>query len=216
MRFCPTARHGCNLQTEGVQLALVLDADPAFHGAAGINTEMEIIMTRLKTAHNRIPTARRLVAASLIALAPFVANLPAHAVDTKASTDTKLQQVKNQSAQALEAMKNYTAAQRSDALAKGKELLDAMDTRIDQLELRTQSEWGQLSRQARERRQTAMHALRQQRDDVAQWYGGIRHGSAGAWDEVKQGFVDAYGTLSRSFGDAVAQFDADDTSRKQP
>ncbi len=155
-----------------------------------------------------MPAGRRLVAAVLLAMAPLVASLPAHAAQSAASAKVDLQQVQKESAQALEAMKKYTAAQRKEALANGKELLDAMDNRIDRLEVRTQNEWDQLSQAARQQRMVAMRALRDQRDDVAQWYGGIRHGSAGAWDEVKQGFVDAYGTLSRSFGDAVAQFDS--------
>ncbi len=162
----------------------------------------------------RLPAFRHLLATSLLALAPAIATMPAHATDAKASADPDLQQVRKQNAQALEAMKNYSAAQRDEALAKGKQLLDTMDDRIDQLEQRSQTEWAELSQQARQQRRESMRALRQQRDDLAQWYGGVRHSSADAWDEVKQGFVDAYGTLSRSFGDAVTQFGADSPKKK--
>jgi hypothetical protein len=166
---------------------------------------------------SRLPALRGLVAASLLALTSVVVTMPVHAADTKASADAaEWQQVQMQSALALEAIKNYSASQRAEALTKGKQLLDAMDDRIDRLEVQSQNEWGQLSRQTREQRRVAMRALRKQRDDVAQWYGGIRHGSTGAWDEVKQGFVDAYGTLSRSFGDAMTQFSADASNKKKP
>jgi len=189
---------------------------PAGRRAARIHREKENIMLTRNKHDGRLPAVRGLVAASLLALAPVIATMPVHAGDTQVSADAaEWQQVQKQSAQALEAMKNYSASQRAEALTKGKQLLDAMDDRIDRLEARSQNEWGQLSRQAREQRRDALRALRKQRDDLAQWYGGLRHGSTGAWDEVKQGFVDAYGTLSRSFGDAMTQFSADASSKKK-
>ena len=37
---------------------------------------------------------------------------------------------------------------------------------------------------------------------LAEWYGGIKHSSDNAWDTVKQGFADAYRTLSESLAEA--------------
>ena len=48
---------------------------------------------------------------------------------------------------------------------------------------------------------------RRQRNRVAEWYGGMEHGSAGAWDQVKRGFVTAYGELDSAFVKAAKEFE---------
>ncbi|MBE0626497.1 MAG: hypothetical protein IH606_16985 [Burkholderiales bacterium] len=42
---------------------------------------------------------------------------------------------------------------------------------------------------------------------MAQWYGGVKQATAQAWDQVKQGFIGAYGALDESFSVAARQFD---------
>ena len=53
----------------------------------------------------------------------------------------------------------------------------------------------------------ALRELRRQRNRVAEWYGGMEHGSAGAWNNVKRGFVTAYGALDRAFIRAARTFE---------
>jgi len=155
---------------------------------------------------------RALIAASLFSAVSVAAALPAHAADAGAksapASAADIQDVKREWAQAAKALKSYSVAQREQALAKGAEVLEAMDARIETLEARTADEWAKLRKSARQKRKATLRALRKQRNDVAQWYGGMKHGSADAWDQVKQGFIDAYGVLDESFSDAARQFDA--------
>lgn len=56
-------------------------------------------------------------------------------------------------------------------------------------------------------RDEALRELRQQRNRVAEWYGGMEHGSAHAWEQVKRGFVTAYGELNSALGKAAKEFE---------
>ena len=133
--------------------------------------------------------------------------------DTPATAGTEtadFAEVKREWADAMEALKSYSAAQRDVALARASETLDAMDQRIDRLEDRAQEQWEELSESAREKREASLRALRKQRNEVAQWYGGMKHSSAGAWESVKRGFIESYGVLSESFSEAWNEFDSDE------
>jgi hypothetical protein len=56
------------------------------------------------------------------------------------------------------------------------------------------------------RSQDAMRRLRERRTDLAEWYGGLRHGSAGAWSEVTTGFADSYRAMSDALRRARDEF----------
>jgi len=113
-----------------------------------------------------------------------------------------LSALKREWAETVETLKGYTAAQRDMAAARAKQGLDAMDRHIEQLESRTQQEWDSLSQQARESQEATLRKLRKQRNDAAEWYGGMKHSSAGAWETVRQGFIDSYGVLNDAFSKA--------------
>ena len=59
---------------------------------------------------------------------------------------------------------------------------------------------------AREEALSTLKALRKKRNDLAEWYGGMQHSSAKAWDHVKEGFLDSYKALSEAYGKAVKEF----------
>ena len=82
-----------------------------------------------------------------------------------------------------------------------------MDRHIEQLETRTQQEWGSLNQEVRETRDATLRALRAQRNEAAEWYGGMKHSSTGAWESVKQGFIDSYGVLNDAFSKAWSEFE---------
>jgi hypothetical protein len=119
---------------------------------------------------------------------------------------TSLADVKQQSAEAIQALKSYSVDQREKALEKGREALEAIDTRINAIERRTRAQWGQLSESARAKRDSTLRALRNERNRLSEWYGAMQHSSSGAWNEVKDGFINAYHTLGDSFGKAASEF----------
>jgi TolA-binding protein len=126
------------------------------------------------------------------------------------SPGTDLSEVQREWAETVEALKSYSATQRDAAVSKAEQTLQAMDRRIEELEARTGRQWDELSDSAREARQATLRTLRAQRNQVAEWYGAMKHSSASAWGAVKQGFIESYGTLSDSFAKAWNEFDSDE------
>jgi TolA-binding protein len=138
------------------------------------------------------------------------------AADESATSRADLDQLKRESAETIDALKQYSAAQRDVAVDKAEQTLEAMDRRIEQLEARTRQQWGKLTQSAREARETTLQRLRVQRNQAAEWYGGMKHSSAGAWESVKQGFIDSYAVLSDSFRKARDEFGDDDSQTADP
>ncbi len=104
------------------------------------------------------------------------------------------------------AIKDYTVAQRDDAIKNAKAALDDVDARIRRMERKLDSDWDKMDQAARKKARAALDALRRERNEVAEWYGGLKHSSAESWEQVKAGFVKSYEVLRESFAKARKQF----------
>jgi hypothetical protein len=100
------------------------------------------------------------------------------------------------------AVGKYTIQQRDEAVKSAKSALDDVDARIRTLDRKVDREWDQMDQAARRNARAAQTALRKQRDEVAEWYGGLKHSSTESWDDVKAGFVSSYQKLKTSFAKA--------------
>jgi paraquat-inducible protein B len=105
-----------------------------------------------------------------------------------------------------QAIKNYTVAQRDEAIKKAKAALDDLDVRIGRMERKLDSEWDKMDQAARKKARAALNALRRERNEAAEWYGGLKHSSAESWEQVKAGFVKSYEALKASFTKAMKAF----------
>lgn len=136
--------------------------------------------------------------------------LLAAATDTFAAkmseNEATLKEVKKEMAETAEAIRNYSADQRDEAVKKIKKSMDNLDGHIDRLETRLDMEWDKMSRSARKNTQDALMALRKQRNDVAEWFGGLKHSSGDAWEEVKKGFIKSYRALGDAFEKAAGKY----------
>ena len=104
------------------------------------------------------------------------------------------------------AMKDYTVAQRDEALKQAKAALDDVDARIRRMERKLDNEWDGMDQAARRKSRAALNALRRERGELAEWYGGLKHSSAESWEQVKTGFVKSYEVLRNSFAKARKEF----------
>lgn len=124
--------------------------------------------------------------------------------------DIEAREMKKEWSEAVESLKQYSVTQRDEALSQAQQTLKAMDKRIEQLQSRAENEWQSMSKNMRERREETLRTLRRERNELAEWYGGMKYSSDNAWEEVKQGFINAYGTLSNSFNRARSEFSESD------
>ena len=120
---------------------------------------------------------------------------------------TTYSEVKQETAEAYNAIKDYTVEQREDALAVAEDKLAKLDHQIDSLEQDLNRQWDQMSEATRQKKQEALRTLRKKHNDVAEWIGGLKHSSADAWEEVKRGFGDSLDRLQQAFNKASKEFD---------
>lgn len=128
----------------------------------------------------------------------FAAQTSTHEAATK--------DVREKAVDAVQAIKNYSVNQRDEAVKKAKAALDDMDVRIDSMESQLNKKWQQMDQSARKKARATLTALRKQRNEAAEWYGGLKHSSSKAWEDVKKGFLKSYNELRDSFDKAHSEF----------
>lgn len=136
---------------------------------------------------------RALVLGMLVAVSPWSFSAEAPADKTTAKDVSK-------------AITGYTVTQRDEAVKSAKAAMDELDASIRRLERKTASEWDKMDEAARRKARATLDALHRQRNELSEWYGGLKHSSAEAWDEVKNGFSKSYDTLRGAFGKARKAF----------
>ena len=122
---------------------------------------------------------------------------------------TTIEAVQQEAQDLLEALKDYTADQRDEAIHRSKTALDILDRHIDELETDIADSWDEMNQAAREKTRKNLKTLRKKRNQVAEKYGSLKASSTSAWEEMKQGFSEAYEALSDSWAKSVDEFDAD-------
>ena len=145
-------------------------------------------------------SAQALALGALLAVSPLCAAADASAGKTTATDVSK------KAGETGRALKDYTVAQRDEALKQAKAALDDADARIRRMERKLDNEWDKMDQTARKKSRAALNALRRERGELAEWYGGLKHGSAESWEQVKGGFVKSYEVLRQSFAKARKGF----------
>jgi len=119
---------------------------------------------------------------------------------------TTMKDVKQEMGEAAKAIKNYSIEQREEAVKQVKLTLDNLDAHIERLEDRLDENADRMDQAARQKARATLKTLRKKRNKVAQWYGSMQHSSAGAWQEIKTGFLKSYKVLQESFDKAQQEF----------
>jgi len=143
----------------------------------------------------------------VLALTMFAGLVHAENQEEAAVDATQLDSVQQEWSEAVESLQGYSVSQREAAVEKAGAALDEMDERIEVLQQRTVDEWESLSAETREARMAALQELVKQREAMAEWYGGMKHSSAQAWAEVREGFVESYDILQDAWADAAEEFE---------
>lgn len=122
---------------------------------------------------------------------------------------TTANEVKEEALETYEALKNYTLEQREEAMSEAKERLNRLDTRINELQQTLDEGLQDMSSATRKKTRQTLNMLQRQRENVAEWYGGMQHSSSDAWEDVKKGFADSYDRLEEAFDKAKSHFEQD-------
>ena len=123
-----------------------------------------------------------------------------------ANETATIKDVEKEVGEAAETIKVYSVEQREEAVKNMKSVLDEMDADIDRLEERVSNKWDQMNEAARRDAQATLKALRKKRNQVAEWYGGLKHSSDRAWVHMKEGFSEAYSSLYDAWQKAADEY----------
>jgi len=137
-------------------------------------------------------------------LAALLAVSPACLAAETAGTTAK--DVSKKAGETGRAIKDYTVQQRDEAIKQAKAALDDLDARIRRMERKVDNDWDRMDQAARKKARATLNALRRERNEAAEWYGGLKHSSAESWEQVKAGFVKSYEVLKQSFAKARKEF----------
>ncbi len=106
----------------------------------------------------------------------------------------------------LHDLATYTADRKDEAIRESKTALENLDRRLGILEAKVDAGWDKMDAAAREKARESLKAIRQQRNQAAEWYGSMKSSSGDAWEHMKKGFIDAYKTLGKAWEKSEKEF----------
>ncbi len=148
-------------------------------------------------------------------IALLVASVPASAQDTgkkAAQPGAQAQAVAQDKTAAhkenspVDAIRDYSVERRTEAVAAARRATDELDSQMERLQVQMSEGWSRMGAATRERSQRDMAEVRARRNTLAEWVGGMKHGSSGAWTEVKNGFGKSYDELATAMRKARSEF----------
>ena len=123
------------------------------------------------------------------------------------SGETTAKDVKKELSDVSSVIQKYSADRKDEAVSTAKAALNELDASIAELESAIEAKSSQMSQATRRKASETMQGLRQQRNRVAEWYGGMKHSSRDAWVDVKKGFSESYSALVNSWDKARQEFE---------
>lgn len=123
--------------------------------------------------------------------------LPAAAQDTDALTTSD--EVRAEISEAMEAIAAYTDQERDQALTEAREALTQLDAEIARREQVLRENWSEMSAGARETAREQLADLRDARNRLGERFGALQAGTSNAWDELREGFSDAWTAFSEAW-----------------
>ena len=111
-------------------------------------------------------------------------------------------EAKQEAKEALDAVKEFSADKRDDAVKNVKKTIDYLDVQIAKMQEKLDRQWDSMDEAARKQARATMKSLRESRKDLAEWYGGLKHSSKDVWESVKSGFVKSYDKIVDDFAKA--------------
>ncbi len=146
-------------------------------------------------------------------LVPAVAGVMTLSLSAGAALADESKSASEQWTESIEQIQAYGADQKNEAVDASRSAAEAIDARLQQMENWVARNWDKLSEEAREDKRETISDLRRQRNDLAEWFGAMKHSSAESWEEVKGGFVNAYNTLGEKFDNVMNEFKSDDSTQ---
>jgi hypothetical protein len=145
---------------------------------------------------------------TVTAAAALLAGLTLSAADLHSAQAAEANEVQMQVGEALDAIKDYSADKRDEAVAAGRQLMDSLDRRIEEMQARVDTASEQTSEATREKWRETKAGLIELRKNAAMRLEAMRESGSDAWSKAKQDFSDSVETLGQSIEDAGEGLDS--------
>ncbi|MBJ6981658.1 hypothetical protein [Luteimonas sp. MC1572] len=149
-------------------------------------------------------------AADQAASKPATPATPEQAEKERAGSAAEEGRMRSEIDRSVDAIRTFSAERRAEALANARRGAEELDRQIQRLDAQLARDRERMGQSARTRAEATMADLRQRRNTLAEWYGGLRHAAAASWSEVRSGFVKTYHELSDTLGKARGELKRDD------
>ncbi|MBJ7575778.1 hypothetical protein [Luteimonas sp. MC1828] len=127
---------------------------------------------------------------------------PEQAEKERAGSAAEEGRMRSEIDRSVDAIRTFSAERRAEALANARRGAEELDRQIQRLDAQLARDRERMGQSARTRAEATMADLRQRRNTLAEWYGGLRHAAAASWSEVRSGFVKSYHDLAATLGKA--------------
>ena len=102
----------------------------------------------------------------------------------------------------VDELAEYSVQQRDQAVDFGKQQLEKMDNNIAALEQDMSTGITGLKQESQQQRKEMLKAIKQNRKDLVTWMEKMKSSGEASWDEITDGFSDAYKKLANSLENA--------------
>ncbi|MCG8391519.1 MAG: hypothetical protein MI745_00390 [Pseudomonadales bacterium] len=133
---------------------------------------------------------RLLAAAALMLVTTATAWADTQGVPNVKTPDPE--KVEAQMEDTLEDIQQFSVEQKNDAMRTARHALDDLDRQITLMQSNIDSQWRELSQQARLQKQEALSALKDQRADLEKQYQTLQKAGANNWEAAKSQFQQSW------------------------
>ena len=128
------------------------------------------------------------------------------AAAARAPERTSLEDVRRETRELAETVAEYGEDQRDEVAREFESAMSDVDRRLKAFESEVRENWDTLSEQARREAQQDLAMLHTRRAELAEAYGELKSDSGAAWEEIKNGFTEAYADISSAIDQAEKEF----------
>ncbi|GHD51532.1 hypothetical protein SAMN05216429_10823 [Marinobacter persicus] len=140
------------------------------------------------------------IQASALMLAMMMPLVHVHAAED--DSEPTVETLREDVAKLNQELEDFTTERRERLMTDIEDVLDAIDGRIAALENKLQDGWSKADKLTRAQAQTALASLRRERSRVDEWYQRMQDSADFTWESMKDGFNDAFDTLSEDWQSA--------------
>jgi DNA repair exonuclease SbcCD ATPase subunit len=138
----------------------------------------------------------------MTALAAALTAGAAPAIASETAPFVSAKEVRSEISESMDAIAEYTAQERKQAVAEAEEAMNKLDAEIDRYAAAMKENWSEMSEDARASAEKGLAKLQAARTELGARYDALEAGTADAWDDLKADFAAAWDSFAETWESA--------------